>query len=434
MAPPARLTESDLAAVDDLLVEDDAARRRAFPGAEATRQPVHTVYVPADRCRPDVIDVWSDQARALLRLHGPDPASFAAATGQPVHDVAAIWDALLLKLDTAPIEDLRIDLEDGYGTRSDAEEDRDAIHAGEVLAGLANATAPQAPGATARTAPGWLGVRIKSLEAPTRRRGLRTLDLVLGALLERTGLPPGWVITVPKVTSVGQVRAMVDICQRLERAHDLMSDSLRFELQIETSQAVLLPDGTAGVAPMIHAAGARCSGLHFGTYDYTAAVGIAGRYQSLEHPAADHAKAVIQLAAAGTGVRISDGSSNVLPTGDHDQVVAAWRLHARLVRRSLERGFYQGWDLHPGQLPTRFLATYLFFRDGFASTARRLADYRSGIGAGTQDEPATVRALAEFLLRGLHCGALLPAEVEAATAGLGADDLRDLTRSGLATA
>src|SRR5215204_6327978 len=112
---------------------------------------------------------------------------------------------------------------------------------------------------------------------------------------------------------------------------------------------------------MVHAAGGRCVSLHYGTYDYSAACGVAAAYQSMEHPVADHAKAVMQVAAAGTGVRLSDGSSNVLPVGDSAQVHAAWAVHGRLVRRSLDRGFYQGWDLHPGQLPTRFAATYGFF-------------------------------------------------------------------------
>ena len=103
---------------------------------------------------------------------------------------------------------------------------------------------------------------------------------------------------------------------------------------------------------MVHAAAGRCTALHYGTYDYSAFCGIAAEYQSMAHPVADHAKLVMQAAAAGTGVRLSDGSTNILPVGDADAVRAGWRLHLRLVRRSLERGYYQGWDLHPAQLPT----------------------------------------------------------------------------------
>ena len=150
----------------------------------------------------------------------------------------------------------------------------------------------------------------------------------------------------------------------------------------------------------------RVVGLHYGTYDYSAFCGIAAPYQSLEHPVADHAKAVMQAAAAGTGVRLSDGSTNVLPVGDAEQVRRAWALHLRLVRRSLERGFYQGWDLHPAQLPTRYAATYAFYREGFADAAQRLRRYAAHSEGGILDEPATARALADFLVRGLECGAL----------------------------
>ena len=135
----------------------------------------------------------------------------------------------------------------------------------------------------------------------------------------------------------------------------------------------------------------------------------------------------MQAAAAGTGVRLSDGSTNVLPVGVDADVQAAWAQHHRLVRRSLERGFYQGWDLHPAQLPTRFAATYGFYRDGLPRALTRLADYTKNTMAGIADEPATARALAAYLLRGLDCGAVDAAEVEDGC-GLGEQRLRDLAR------
>ncbi|SDT36448.1 HpcH/HpaI aldolase/citrate lyase family protein [Friedmanniella luteola] len=400
------LSAADLDAVDAALAPADADRLARYPGDRTDRQPVHTVYVPADRVHADLAPAWGAQAREALRRHAAGPDALAAATGLPAADVADVWDLVLAKLDREPVEDLRVDLEDGYGTRPDAEEDADALAAGTALAAAV----------AAGTAPPYLGVRFKSLEAGTRRRGLRSLDLLLGALLADAGLPAGFVLTLPKVTSVAQVDAMVDVCRRLERGHGLPDGVLRFEIQVETPQAVLLADGTAGVAPMVHAAAGRCSGLHFGTYDYTAALGVAGGFQALDHPAADHAKAVLQLAAAGTGVRVSDGSTNLLPVGDRAAVHAGWARHARLVRRSLERGFYQGWDLHPAQLPTRYLSTYLFFRTGLTSTGQRLRHYLAGrADGGALDEPATAQALAAALVRGAHCGAVTAAEVAALT-------------------
>jgi citrate lyase beta subunit len=357
--------------VDAMLAGDDAERARAYPGRSPGRQPVHTVYVPADRFHAGSVGEWGAAALAALDEHGPLPS------------FAAVEPAVRAKLAREPIEDVRVDFEDGYGDRADDEEDRDVSAAALVLAS---------------EAPPFSGIRIKSLERRTRRRAMRSLELFLDAL----GTPPdGFRVTLPKVTSVRQVEAMTAICESLD---------LRFEIQVETSQAVLGPDGTALVARMVHAAAGRCAGLHFGTYDYTAALGVAAAQQSLEHPAADHAKAVMQLAAAGTGVPVSDGSTNVVPVGDVSAVHAAWALHAGLVRRSLERGFYQGWDLHPAQLPTRFAATYAFFRDGLPAAAARLRAYLDRASAGIADEPATARALAGYLVRGIDCGAITPDE------------------------
>ena len=125
----------------------------------------------------------------------------------------------------------------------------------------------------------------------------------------------------------------------------------------------------------------------------------------MEHPAADHAKATMQVAAAGTGVHVSDGSTNVLPTGSPEAVRSAWRLHARLVRRSLERGFYQGWDMHPAQLPSRYAAVYAFYLQGLPSATARLRAYVERTDSGYLDEPATAVALAGFILRAIDCGA-----------------------------
>jgi citrate lyase beta subunit len=371
--------------LDAALADDDAERARRYPGAEPGRQPVHTVYVPADRLSATTPAVWGAAALAALDAHGPLPDCDESITA-----------LVRAKLAAQPIEDLRIDLEDGYGIRPDEAEDADARAAAQALTGMLAADA----------APTYSGVRIKSLEAPTRRRALRSIDLFLDTLLAAGPLPAGFRITLPKVTSVRQVDSMVELCIALEQAYGL--DPLRFELQVETPQAIIGPDGTVLVARMIHAAAGRCAGLHYGTYDYSASLGIAAAYQSMEHPVADHAKAVMQVAAAGTGVPVCDGSTNVLPVGDTAAVRAAWALHARLVRRSLERGYYQGWDLHAAQLPTRFAATFRFYRDGAPAAAARLRAYRARESSGVLDEPATARALADFLQRGIDCGALDP--------------------------
>ncbi|MBB3677245.1 DUF6986 family protein [Modestobacter versicolor] len=384
------IPEELLDELDRRLTPVDAARLAAYPGEPSTRQPVHTCYVPADAVVPGLVASWGSAALAALDEHGlPDLGLDPALVEQLLPRVRA-------KLAGEPVEDLRVDAEDGY-RGSPAAEDGDVAAAAAVLA-------------AEPVLPPFVGIRAKSLEEPTRRRGVRSLDLFLtglaGAGRERA------VVTLPKVTAVEQVSAFLAVLDALERTSGLALD---LELQVETPQAVLGPDGTATLARMLHAGGGRVTGLHYGTYDYSASLGIAAAHQSSDHPAADAAKEAMQVAVAGTGARAVDGSTNVLPVGTTAQVHAAWQLHAGLVRRALERGFYQGWDLHPAQLVTRYVATYAFFRAALPAAAARLTAYVSRVEGGVLDEPATARALAAVVLRGLDCGALDVAEVERAT-------------------
>ena len=388
--------------IDRTLAPVDSARSARYPGEQGTRQPVHTVYVPAHQYTTGLATAWGQLARDALLQHAGTPESLTQIVRTSPDIGRAVFDRVLAKLAQQPIEDLRIDFEDGYGTHTDEEEDDAAAECSRQVAAEAGN----------EHSPAFIGLRPKSLESTaSRKRALRTLDLFIGGLCETGRLPEGLVLTLPKVTDVEQVAAFAEVCAALERAHALPPGRLVFEIQVETTQAVLGADGSASVARMIHAGAGRVSGLHYGTYDYSAACGIASAYQSLDHPVADHAKAVMQVAAAATGVRLSDGSTNVLPVGDGDEIRAAWRTHARLVRRSLERGFYQGWDLHPAQLVTRYAATYAFFREGFPAAAARLQAYLGQREGSLLDEPATAQAMASLLVRGLHCGALDEAEV-----------------------
>ncbi|MQS12318.1 aldolase [Streptomyces kaniharaensis] len=394
------------AAVEALLAPVDADLARRYPGDSGTRQPVHTVYVPADAFAADTVRAWGRQALEAFDAHAGTPAELARALG--VADDALLADVharVRAKLEREPIEDLRIDFEDGYGPRPDAEEDAAAVRAAELVA------AAVADG----SAPPYIGIRIKCMEAPVRARGIRTLELFLATLLANGGLPEGLVLTLPKVTYAEQVTALVRLLEDFERRAGLPAGRIGFEIQIETTQAILGPDGRATVARMIEAAEGRATGLHYGTFDYSASCGVSAAYQSMDHPVADHAKAVMQVAAAGTGVRLSDGSTNVVPTGSTEQVHAAWKLHHDLVRRSLARAYYQGWDMHPAHLPTRYVAVYSFYREGLEAAAARLAAYVTKAGGDVMDEPATARALSGYVLRGLDCGAVDPAEVTALT-------------------
>lgn len=400
------LADAVRAEVGASLAATDAELARRYPGDPGTRQPVHTVYVPADAFTAGTVRAWGDQALAALDAHAPDAAALASVLGLPAPLADEVHARVLAKLRREPVEDLRIDFEDGYGLRPDDEEDAAAVEAARtVAAAVADGNAPP-----------YVGIRMKCMEAAVRDRGIRTLDLFLTGLLDCGGLPAGLVLTLPKVTFPAQVAAMARLCGAFERAAGLPEGRIGFEIQIETPQAIVGPDGTATVPLLIEAAQGRATGLHYGTFDYSAACGVSPAHQAMDHPAADHAKAVMQAAAAGTGVRLSDGSTNVLPVGPTARVHDAWRLHYGLVRRSLARAYYQGWDMHPAHLPTRYAAVVAFYREGSAAAAGRLAAYTAKSRSGAVlDEPATARALSAYLLRGVDCAALDLDEVTSST-------------------
>ncbi|HEY4460478.1 MAG TPA: aldolase [Pseudonocardiaceae bacterium] len=364
------LTPDDIEQFVTRLSTVDEERARRYPGDRLTNQPVHTCYVPAHQFRPDVVEHWGGTALATLRANPLD-----------LHD--ALQERVERKLATQPIEDLRVDFEDGYGTRDDDTEDADVIRAARAL--------PDTP---------YVGLRVKSFDTVAlRRRSIRTLDLFLSNL---DRLPPGLLITFPKVTDVRQVEVFVDLLEKLEDR----PGSLVFEIQVETPQSIVDCNGRLALPGFIAAGRGRVRGLHFGTYDYTAGLGLPSASQHLAHDACDFARHVMQVSAAGTGVWCSDGSTNILPVGDEEAIRRGWRTHATLVRRSLDHGFYQGWDLHPNQLVTRYATVYDFYRAGLPATSTRLTDYLAQRSGTVADEPATARMLAAFLLRALRCGAV----------------------------
>ena len=363
------------------------------------RQPVHTCYVPASKVTEDVVRSWGAQALAALDSQPDAVAALLQGALAP-----RILDRVRAKLVAEPVEDLRIDFEDGYGAPDDAVEDADAERTARVVAGWRDDGG----------LPPYVGLRMKSFDTKAlRERGIRTLDVFLTALGDP---PPGFVITFPKVTSVEQVEVFGEVL-------DLFGIPLRFEIQVETTQSIVDPEGRLAIPRFLAAGRGRVSGLHFGTYDYTAGCGLGAAHQHLAHGACDFARNVMQVAAANAGVRVSDGSTNVLPVGD--AVAEGWRTHYGLVRRSLAHGFYQGWDLHPAQLVTRYAAVHAFYLEGVEADARRVKAYVERAGGTVLDEPATAQALSSSFLRALDCGALDEAEVLRET-GLRVEDLRAL--------
>jgi citrate lyase beta subunit len=438
----ASLTSRDLAPTLASLRRVNDAVGRAWPGDTGDRQPVHTVYGGAHLFRSDSAPKLGAIALAALDEHAPDAATFAAAldlqaqAGSAPRFADTVRARVAAKLKREPVEDFRIDFEDGYGNRPDAEEDGHAQSAaGEVAAGLA-----------AGTLPPFIGIRIKPLSKELHARSLRTLDLFVTAMVRACGgrLPPNFLITVPKLMAPGQVEAVAAACGALERRLRLRPKSLRLELMIETPQSILAVDGSSALRPLIAAGGGRIAGAHFGTYDYTALCGITASWQHMRHQACDFAKHMMQVALAQTGVRLSDGATNIMPVAPHraapgkpltagqqrenrEAVHRAWKIHFDDAMHSLVNGFYQGWDLHPAQLPTRYAAVYAFFLSSRPAATARLRNFVEKAAQATLvgdvfDDAATGQGLLNYFVRGLTSGALTLDEAK--DTGLTVDELQ----------
>jgi citrate lyase beta subunit len=451
------LDESALVEVSAKLQQSNTEFAKKYPGETGLRQPVHTVYGGAHLFKSDSAERLGGLARRSLDQFAPDFLSFAKAIGLPDSEdlpnsveqdaglgarlaadldgvrqenksawlAHSIYTRVSEKLRREPVEDFRIDFEDGYGNRPDEEEDGHAAAAAtEVAKGLDN-----------KTLPPFIGIRIKPFNEELRARSMRTLDIFISTLLQETGgrLPDNFVVTLPKITVPEQAAALADIFDVLEQRTALPPGSLKLEMMIETTQSIINSRGEINLPLLLDATRGRCMAAHFGTYDYTASCSITAAHQHMMHPSCDFAKHMMQVSFAGTGIWLSDGATNIMPVAPHrfteggapltaeqiaenrEVVHRSWKLHFDHIQHSLIGGFYQGWDLHPAQLPTRYAAVYSFFLQSLDAASERLRNFVEKAAKATLvgdvfDDAATGQGLLNYFLRALNCGALTEEE------------------------
>ena len=463
------LTDDSRKAIGASLQTANHAFMETYPGETGRRQPVHTVYGGAHLFRADSAARLGQVAERTLQEYAPDFVVFARALGLPkseelpdVLDYAtglrhrletdpdavreenqaawlahAIYARVQEKLKREPVEDFRIDFEDGYGNRPDAEEDGHAESAAkEVAQGMSGGSLPP-----------FIGIRIKPFTEELRERSMRTLDIFVSTVLDQASdrLPDNFVVTLPKITTPEQVAALSDLFDLIESKANLAAGSLKMEMMIETTQSIIDSEGRINLPLLLRAARGRCTAAHFGTYDYTASCSITAAHQHMMHPACDFAKHMMQVSFAGTGIWLSDGATNIMPVAPHRAAVGAqltqdqidenravvhraWKLHYDHIQHSLTGGFYQGWDLHPAQLPTRYAAVYSFFLESLDAASERLRNFVEKAAKATLvgdvfDDAATGQGLLNYFLRALNCGALAEAEA-LGLSGLTLEELR----------
>ena len=336
------LSEEILQDLTNRLRQANEEFARHYPGESGRRQPVHTVYGGAHLFKSDTSKRLGSLARRSLDQFAPDFVSLGRAIEIPgfeqlpetfddADDLVSLlendpesvrrtrpagWLAHTIykrvneKLRREPVEDFRIDFEDGYGNRPDDEEDGDAVAAAaEVNEGMKNGTLPP-----------FIGIRIKPFNEELRARSFRTLDIFVSTLVDLSdgALPANFVVTLPKITIPEQVTALVSLFEKLEEKTGIESRSLKFEMMIETTQSIINHHGQISLPLLLAQAEGRCVAAHFGTYDYTASCNITAAHQHMMHPACDFAKNMMQVAFAGTGIWLSDGATNIMPVAPHD--------------------------------------------------------------------------------------------------------------------
>ena len=424
--------------------------RKRFPGLTLVRQPVHTLYGGAHLYKPGAIDKIARLAREHFDVYAATPLQLALALQldsdglhPKVHDtdiafgskawiINSVHQRVKRKLATESIEDHRIDFEDGYGARGDDEEDGHCISAADTMA----------EALLAGTLTAFVGLRVKALSEEGKSRCFRTIGLFMTRLLEKTAgkMPHSFCITMPKVLSPEYVAVMCDYLTQLESTFNLPPGTIKLELMLEHVQCLFDAAGSALLPRMVAAGGGRVKCFILGTFDYTASANIASGFQSHIHPAADFARQFMITNLMGSEVAICDGITNIMPIPAHkgkeltraqlidnqNTVYSAWKLHFDNIMHSQSLGIYQGWDLHPTQIPLRFVSVYYFFLTGLKTATERLKTFietaaQASMVGNTFDDAATAQGLVNFFVNGINCGALT--EDEALASGISTKEL-----------
>ena len=417
------------------LKEANTSFQQIYPGDRSERQPVHTLYGGANLFKFDAAASLGKRALEIFETYAPDHKVFGNVFGMDTTTgfSTKVYNKVIAKLKAEAIEDFRIDFEDGYGNRSNEEEDATAVTTAlEVAKGMKE-----------KTLPPFIGIRIKPFTEEMKERGLRTLDIFVSTLAKETGgkLPDNFIVMLPKVTIPEQPATLASFFEILETALKMEKGILKMEMMVETTQAIMDIDGTSPLYRFIKASNGRCIAMHFGTYDYTASCSITAKYQEMDHPVCDFAHHMTKVALAHTGIWLSDGATNTMPIGPHrgdnltaeqlqenmDTVHRAWKKGYDHIRHSLWNGFYQGWDLNPAQFPMRYAAVYAFFLESYDDAVERLKTFvdkaaRATLIGDVFDDAATGQGLLNYFLRALNSGAIT--EEEVLVTGLTLDEIR----------
>lgn len=411
--------ENSLKKINTQLKLTNRITEKTYPENFTGRQPVHTLYGGAHLFKINTVQKMCVLARKSFNDYADTSEKLASALGWDKKDKLnkLIHTKISLKLESEAVEDYRIDFEDGFGIRTDREENQTAeIAAREFANAMKENLLPE-----------FSGIRIKSLSEEVKLRAVKTLEIFLTTLTEKSGgkIPDNFIITLPKVNSTGQIKVFVKILEQLENKLKIKNGKLKFEIMFETPQSVFDRKGRINIVPMIKASKGRMKAIHLGIYDLSLACEISPKYQTYINPLSDFVRQILVISAAGTRINISDGATNIIPSETHKGITltekqkkensevihSAWKTAYENIFHSLKCGIYQGWDLHPSQIPVRYAAVYRFFLEGMEEIFYRYKNFKESYAQAAMtgskfDDAATGQGFLNYFRRAFNCGAI----------------------------
>lgn len=403
-------------------------------------QPIHTFYGGAHLFRFNTakkmgelalrgLTSYAKNGDELLRVFAADTGVLPASDTRSQHEkalFAKIHSRLVSKLQTEPVEDYRVDFEDGYGVRSNEEEDDEAVRvAKETAKALEENQLPEL-----------FGLRIKALNKTYLKRSLRTLEIYISSLLENSNgrMPRYFIVTAPKIESPVEAKILNRALTEIEQKFNLPANSVYADLMIESPSAVI-SGGKLNIGNIIDAAGERCLAINIGIYDFTSMLGVAAQSQEYKHPFAGLLRLLLKMEIVQKRIYLSDGATHILPveiygkekdsahpndalrSANRDAIHKAWRLAYNNNLHSLYYGIYQGWDLHPYQLIPRYVALYKYFLNDLSNSIERMKNF---LGSDTNqsltshffDDAASALGLYNYFVKAASCGAITDDDIK----------------------
>lgn len=410
-----------------LLIESLNEKFGEYHLSKTSVHPVHTVYGGAQLFHRNTLKKIGEKGIALIKNYFSEPPYCTVLSGEsdvPLNSEIRqqVIDQTINKLTVNPVEDYRIDFEDGYGLRDSAKEDEDAercaIELSELFQKSDNSSAFQT------------GIRIKSFSLPTLQRSIRTFDIFLSTFFQNCDIQnvPFLSVCLPKVTDLKEVELLLSLLTDYAKSHNLNTGFLRAEIMLETPEFYLKSNGFAALREMVDSFSGSFNALHLGLYDFTSSLGVQSADQKYNHPYLDFLRFQTIMQFSKSTIRLVDGATMEMPVEKYKKsefaelseeecnankimIINAANAHTENIYHSMKMGFDSSWDLHPGQVAIRYLTLFTNYKKSFSAMRERFINFvenaaRATVLNGQFDDAATGQGMLNYFIKGYRLGAL----------------------------